>query len=289
MNYIEEEKAYFNCKLSQVIYNPNRFKVLIGEDRFLFGVVSAGDYEAPFSRVMQYRTLYDTLIDLDWKIKFSLNKSIRYAFSESLQNDFRIFSEESEEERYAYYYIENALFRTSSMWDLLAQFYRLFYKIEIPKDRVYYKKIFDPSSELSNKFKVKASEINDYLNESDDTNCEGEWKGNHLFVNGIRNKMTHRNSPNIAVMSDYDMNFKHHPVFIIKRILEDYVTASKYIGEILDEIENISSEMIDELNLKIHSYKENKENASATIKNYIFKSRLWHANEIKLKSLYSNI
>ena len=53
--------------------------------------------------------------------------------------------------------------------------------------------------------------------------------------------------------------------------------------------ENISSEMIDELNLKIHSYKENKENASATIKNYIFKSRLWHANEIKLKSLYSNI
>lgn len=52
MNYIEEEKAYFNCKLSQVIYNPNRFKVLIGEDRFLFGVVSAGDYEAPFSRVM---------------------------------------------------------------------------------------------------------------------------------------------------------------------------------------------------------------------------------------------
>ena len=58
---------------------------------------------------------------------------------------------------------------------------------------------------------------------------------------------------------------------------------------ILDEIENISSEMIDELNLKIHSYKENKENASAIIKNYIFKSRLWHANEIKLKSLYSNI
>ena len=237
MNYIEEEKAYFNCKLSQVVYNPNRFKVLIGEDSFLFGVVSAGVYEAPFSRVMQYRTLYDTLIDLDWKIKFSLNKSIIYAFSESLQNDFKIFSEESEEERYAYYYIENALFRTSSMWDLLAQFYRLFYKIEISKEKVYYKRIFNPDAEVSNKFKVKAREINDYLNESDDTNCEGEWKGNHLFVNDIRNKMTHRNSPNIAVMSDYDVNFKHHPVFIIKRILEDYVTASKYIGEILDEIE----------------------------------------------------
>ena len=50
------------------------------------------------------------------------------------------------------------------------------------------------------------------------------------------------------------------------------VIATKYSGDakvlvedsgygmILDEIENISSEMIDELNLKIHSYKENKEN-----------------------------
>ena len=49
------------------------------------------------------------------------------------------------------------------------------------------------------------------------------------------------------------------------------VIATKYSGDakvlvedsgygmILDEIENISSEMIDELNLKIHSYKENKE------------------------------
>lgn len=49
--------------------------------------------------------------------------------------------------------------------------------------------------------------------------------------------MTHRNSPNVAVMSDYDTNLKHHPVFLIKRILEDYVTATKYIKEILDEIE----------------------------------------------------
>lgn len=65
MNYTEKEKEYFNNKLSQVIYNPNRFKVLIGEDRFLFGIVSAGDSEAPFGRLMQYKTLYDTLIDLD--------------------------------------------------------------------------------------------------------------------------------------------------------------------------------------------------------------------------------
>ncbi|WP_298546860.1 glycosyltransferase family 4 protein [uncultured Parabacteroides sp.] len=79
------------------------------------------------------------------------------------------------------------------------------------------------------------------------------------------------------------------------------VIATKYSGDaqvliensgygvILDDLENISSEMVDELDMKIHSYKENKITASATIKDYILKNRLWHANEIKLKSLYSNI
>ena len=177
MNYTEKEKEYFNNKLSQVIYNPNRFKVLVGEDRFLFGIVSAGDSEAPFGRLMQYKTLYDTLIDLDWKIKFSFDKAIEYAYSEPVQNNFSIFRVETEEERNAYYYIENALFRTSSLWDLLAQFYRLFYKLEMPKERVYYKKVFDPSLQSSDRFKVKATEINNYLEESDDTDCEGEWKG----------------------------------------------------------------------------------------------------------------
>lgn len=231
------EREYFNSKLSQVIYNPDRFKLMIGEDRFLFGVVSAGDKEAPFSRLMQYKTLYDTLIDLDWKIKLSFEKAIEYAYSELVQNNYSIFKTETEEEQRAFYYIENALFRTSSLWDLLAQFYRLFYKIDVPKERVYYNKFFNPDLDFSDQFKTKATEINSYFEEKDNTDCDGEWKGNHSFVNSIRNKMTHRNSPNVAVMSDYDTNLKYHPVFLIKRILEDYITVTKYINEILDEIE----------------------------------------------------
>ncbi len=231
------EKEYFNNKLSQVKHNPDRFKLMIGEDRYLFGVVSAGDEEAPFSRLMQYKTLYDTLLDLDWKVKLSFEMAIKYAYSESVQNNYSLFKKGTEEEQMAFYYIENALFRTSSLWDLLAQFYRLFYKIDIPKERVYYSKIFNPELELSDKFKTKAIEITAYFKETDDTDCNGEWKGNHSFVNNIRNKMTHRNSPNVAVMSDYDTNLKQHPVFLIKRILEDYVTVTKYIKEILDEVE----------------------------------------------------
>ena len=81
-NYPVNVLLHFNNKLLQVTYNPDRFKLMIGEDRYLFGVVSAGDDEAPFSRLMQYKTLYDTLIDLDWKVKLSFEMAIKYAYSE---------------------------------------------------------------------------------------------------------------------------------------------------------------------------------------------------------------
>ncbi|MEG1471944.1 MAG: hypothetical protein RSD76_05830, partial [Clostridia bacterium] len=64
------------------------------------------------------------------------------------------------------------------------------------------------------------------------------WQGNHMFSNNLRNKMTHRNSPNVAVMSDFDMNLKYHPTFQLKRVIEDYVVVSKYITDILNQIEN---------------------------------------------------
>ncbi|MFZ2538270.1 MAG: Cthe_2314 family HEPN domain-containing protein [Oscillospiraceae bacterium] len=234
----KSEINYLESKLSEVSYNPNRFKLMIGEDKFLFGVISANHSEAPFGKLMQYKTIYDTLRDLDWKIKLSFDESIKYAYSEPVQKDFSLLKEESDEERLAFYYIENALFRTSSLWDMLAQLYRLLYNIEIPKEKVYYKKIFNPSLDNSDNFKVNATEIYNYINQDDDTDCEGEWKGNHTFSNNLRNKMTHRNSPNVAVMSDYDMNLKHHPAFQIKRIIEDYVVVSQYINEVLNEIEN---------------------------------------------------
>ena len=65
--------------------------------------------------------------------------------------------------------------------------------------------------------------------------CEGAWKGNHDFMDEYRNKMTHRNSPNVAVASNLDLNLKHHPTFILKRMVEDYVQAFRFIGDILKE------------------------------------------------------
>lgn len=234
---MKAEKDYFYTKLSQVVFKPDRFKILISNDKYLFGYISNTYKDNPFSMFMQYKALYDTLVDLDWKIKLSFEKAIDYAYSESLIKEYSIIKPETKEETIALYYIENALFRVSILWDLLAQLYRLYYKLNVKKENVHYKKVFDPDKSNCKKFKTKAREINSYLNEKDDINCEGEWKGNHGFVNELRNKMTHRNSPNITSISDYDINMKHHPIFLIKRIIEDYVVVAKYITEILDKIE----------------------------------------------------
>jgi len=231
------EKKYLEAKVNEVNYNDNRFKLTIGNDRYIFGIISGKDSNAPLSKLLQYKTIYDTLKDIDYKLKISFEKAIEFAYSETLQSDFSIFKKGFYEETMAYYYIENALFRTSTLWDLLAQLYRLHYQIKVDVDRVYYNKIFNPNSSKSDKFKEKAREINDYIKQEDNTDVEGEWEGNHGYVNACRNKMTHRNSPNVPVMSDYDVNLKQHPSYMIKRIIEDYNVVSRYIGEILDYIE----------------------------------------------------
>lgn len=85
--------------------------------------------------------------------------------------------------------------------------------------------------------KNKAEKINHYIHQKNNTNIDGEWKGNHKYTNDCRNKMTHRNSPNVTAMSDYDFNFRSHPSSMLKRIIEDYTIVSNYLKEILDEIE----------------------------------------------------
>lgn len=236
---MKREIEYLKSKLNEIQYDENLFKVMIGENKFIFGITSIdNDIAAGLGKIMQYNTLYQTLVDLDIKIKISFSEAIRFAYSENVLKNFSIIEMKTDEEIWAYYYIENALFRTSSLWDMLAQFYRLYFNVRIEAHRVYYNKMFNPNSPLSKDFKEQAIIISDYLNQEDDITINGEWKGNHKFVNEIRNKMTHRNSPNVSVVSDFDVNFKHHPSLLIKRIIEDYNKASKFILIILEEIVN---------------------------------------------------
>lgn len=77
-----------------------------------------------------------------------------------------------------------------------------------------------------------------YIKQDDDVTSLNMWEGNHKYVNGLRNQMTHRNSPNVSAMSNFDFNLKDSPTYQLKRIIEDYVVVSTFLNKILDDIEN---------------------------------------------------
>ena len=236
---VETEIKYLLDTLSEVKYDDYRFTLFCGDEKFIFGVSSSKEGDSPIAKLLQYKTIYDTLIDINRKIHYSFQKAIEYSYCDNLQNNFNIISNAiSEEEMLAFYYLENAMFRTSSSWDMLAQLYRLYFDVKIPAENVYYKKFFNPQKDSCKGFEDRAKMIHAYIEEVDDTDCDGMWKGNHSFVNGMRNKMTHRNSPNVSVASDFDINLKSHPCFVLKRTIEDYAVSFKYISEILNDIES---------------------------------------------------
>lgn len=45
--------------------------------------------------------------------------------------------------------------------------------------------------------------------------------------------MTHRNSPDEVVLSNFDINLKYHPVFILRRVLEDYNQAIVFLDDFI--------------------------------------------------------
>ena len=85
-----------------------------------------------------------------------------------------------------------------------------------------------------------AQKIYKYITEVEEENPiykKGEfWKGNHEYVSEYRNKMTHRNSPNVTTMSNYDLELRMPMRYVLKRVIEDYVKASKFIKQVLNEI-----------------------------------------------------
>ena len=73
----------------------------------------------------------------------------------------------SPEEEEAIYYTENAVFRTSSLWDLLAQLYNVEYKDNQNPEKVYYRTLFhnDTQGKRPNPL---AQKIHSYITEVED-------------------------------------------------------------------------------------------------------------------------
>ncbi|MHA3224731.1 hypothetical protein ACV7JQ_01830 [Globicatella sulfidifaciens] len=82
-----------------------------------------------------------------------------------------------------------------------------------------------------------AKDVYNYFSEEDELKSNKEcWKGKFEYTKEYRNKMTHRNSPNIIILSNFGVNFRPPTIFILKRVTEDYLKAIQFIMRILDDI-----------------------------------------------------
>lgn len=234
------EKEDLKKEILKVNYEENMFKISFGDGKYILGVRTTDEANnGVLAKTSQYKTLYNTLRDVDSKIKYSFEEGIENTYSPAMNNNFSIFAQEprSHEEFLAYYFSENALFRLSTLWDILAQFYNIFYNLGKENFDIHYKDIFNPQKEKSIAYRDKAEKINSYIKEKLERHDDGSLTGSHDFVNGLRNKMTHRNSPNISEFSNFDINIKDHPSFIINEMIKDYLFVSRELKEILDKVQ----------------------------------------------------
>lgn len=224
MNYND-----FQNKLDSIQYNEDRFKMWTEDGRTI--TVRAKD---PKGTISMMRSVYKSVLELDWKIKVSLS----IAAAHVLKDDENVNSwlPVAYSQKAASYYIENALFRLTSLWDMLAQGYRALYDVKknsngasIYINRVYYKKFFDPKETPHTDFEDEANRIFDYIS----NNC------NHRTSNELRNQMTHRFAPNVLYISNYTVNVPYPMSFQITTILEDYIKVGKYLSELFDNADKI--------------------------------------------------
>ncbi len=226
---IENEIKYLKSLIVDIENKFQKLSIPYAPGKVIMGVIGTSDVSDYYSS----KTVVDTVLSLDKKIKLSLDKAIEYAYSEVVLNNFNPILEGGEEEFLAYYYIENAIYRTSTIWDCIAQLYNIYHNLGKDQNRIHYHGLF---KELSSKPETEridgVEKIFNYLDEVDDTTLVGRWNGNHGYIKQYRNKMIHRNAPDGLSMSNFDMNMKSPPVYILKRLIEDYFQSMLFFEKI---------------------------------------------------------
>lgn len=219
--------------VDNIVFDEALFRVNYGENKYIFGALYT--VEEDEVDIFAISSIYDTIIDLNTKIKYSFNAVVKCNPSENLM-EHKMFEKPSENEMKALYYIEHMIFRTSTLWDMLAQLCNVFWKINRPIDKIYTGAFFHDYSQGKNK-KSFAKDVYNYFSEEDEIKSDTErWKGNFEYIKKYRNKMTHRNSPNITILSNFGMQLRPPAIFILKRVTEDYLKAIEFIMRILDDI-----------------------------------------------------
>jgi len=175
----------------------------------------------------------------------TINFSVTNALS-LLQSKSELFWPYYEHNEELFYYNENIMFRLITLWDLVAQLTNTIFKTGVPVNKIQYKKYFRKyaNSPVDGTLQFFSKEVNAYLNEISEFNQFEElkredlttpWVGNHMIINQIRNGFTHRINPHIMsvhngpINDDTSWNLPIPPINELKRLLEDYNMAYKYI------------------------------------------------------------
>lgn len=220
-------------QVENVFFDDLLFHVNYGEDKYVFGAMYT--VEEDEIDIFAISSIYDTIIYLNTKIKYSFEMAAACKPSENLM-EHKMFEKPSGNEVKAIYYIENMLFRTSTLWDMLAQLCNIFWKINKPTDKIYTSSFFHDYSQGKSRRKF-AENVYNYFKEVDKVKGDLErWLGNFRYTKEYRDKMTHRNSPNVSTLSNFDIQLRPPAIFVLKRVTEDYLKATEFIQTILGEI-----------------------------------------------------
>lgn len=230
-----ESLQWLKKQVDSIEYDEMMFRIAVGDDKYIFGAILGKNTKENKPDFFALSSIYDTIVDVNHKIKYSFYMAAECEPSESLK-DYSPLETISTAENTAIYFIENMVFRTSILWDMIAQMCNVFWLINKPNTEIYVAQFFHDMAQ-GKKAKPLAVDIYSYLKEANVIKGDKEyWNGNHQYIKDYRDKMTHRNSPNISTMSSFAMELRPPAMFVLKRVTEDYLKASEFIKIILDEI-----------------------------------------------------
>lgn len=232
-----QEIKYLRGLLDEIDPDKYDFRLKWTEDKEIIGVFNKTE-DKTISDLYKNETFYRTFLNINEKIHYSLKHAIVHSYSEEVEKDFSMFGNSSEEVMLSFYYIENAIFRTSTLWDVLAQFYNVYCDIGRGVREIHYQRFFkNEFSDVEVEIKENVDNIVQYLEQNDDDSITDRfWEGNHQYIKDYRNQMTHRNAPDEHSLSDIGINLKTHPRLLLRRVIEDYYRAVQFVDEILELI-----------------------------------------------------
>lgn len=226
-----EGRVYLEELMNSVICIADAFRIRVEDEKYIFSILTKEQQTNDYYAIS---TIYDTIVDLDRKIKFSFAEAVKCNLPETLEG-YNPFTELNNSEFIALYHIENMIFRISTLWDLLAQICNVIYHTNLSIEKINYNRYFTRYSAGDDAIDI-AKEIKVYLDEEEDMSADvNPWLGNHTFLNSYRNQMTHRVSPGITSISTLGSTLRPPTLYILHRATEDYYKVSSFLCRLINE------------------------------------------------------